>query len=79
MNLTDLYQRDVQSKTEIQNLLNRIQEDVRERLRPFSGRANTVQLTAEVSQIINECIGSYAKELAGFDKDMIVRILTTPK
>lgn len=79
MNLTDLYQRDVQPKTDIQNLLSRIQEDVAERLRPFSGRANTVQLTAEVSQIINECLGSYAEELAGFDKDMILRILTAPK
>lgn len=64
MNLVDLYRKDIQPKMEIMNLINQIEKDVQERLQPFIGRANTVEVTKEVEKIVNKtCEWEYVTEV----------------
>ena len=76
MNLVDLYRKDIQPKMEIMNLINQIEKDVQERLQPFIGRANTVEVTKEVEKIVNECIYSYERQLLQFERETIEKLLT---
>ena len=72
MNLVDRYCSKIQPSVEIQRILAKIQKDVEEAVAPLARRPMTPQSHEKISQIVQVTID----ELAQFDRDMIVDVMT---